>query len=67
MIDIVMRDIVKRVAEGLSTVEDAQVLEKRLARLDAYEDALKKIAVHGTPADASIAIEVLTCAIDDRH
>ena len=54
-----LKTLVDRINEGMTTERDARLVECVLHRLAAYEMALRRIAVHGTGDAAMLATRTL--------
>ena len=54
-----LKTLVDRINEGMTTERDARLVESILHRLAAYEMALRRIAVHGTGDAAMLATRTL--------
>ena len=54
-----LKTLVDRINEGMTTERDALLVERVLHRLAAYEMALRRIAVHGTGDAAMLATRTL--------
>ena len=54
-----LKTLVDRINEGVTTERDARLVECVLHRLAAYEMALHRIAVHGTGDAAMLATRTL--------
>jgi hypothetical protein len=54
-----MNTLIDRINEGMTTEQDARLVEGVLNRLAAYDMALRRIAVHGTCDAAMLATRTL--------
>lgn len=54
-----LKTLVERINEGLTTESDARIVERLLSRTAAYEMALRRISVHGTGDAAMLATRTL--------
>ena len=54
-----MNTLVDRINEGMTTEADAQLVARMIERMAAYEQTLRRIAVHATGEPAMLATRTL--------